>query len=140
LVVSGCGSSSSSSNHVPTMSLSRAADASLAAPGYKLAATLHETVANKGAIDTTVTGSFSPAARLGAISIVMHLPPAARTGPVRFQIVLDRSTVYLKLPPHSGIPGGKPWVYINLDRAGRGAGIPGLGALLNSGSSLTDPG
>lgn len=140
LVVSGCGSSSSSSTDVPTVSLSRAANVSLAAPGYKLAATLHETVANKGMVDTSATESFSPASRLGAMSIVMRLPPAARAGPVRFQIVLDRSTVYLKLPPHSGIPGGKPWVYINLDQAGRIAGIPGLGALLNGGSSLADPG
>jgi hypothetical protein len=142
LVVAGCGSSSSSSNHVPTVSLSRAADVSSAAVGYKVAFTLHETASTVGTIDGTGSGSFSPASHLGALSMDMSVPTAAGTGPLQMQMVLDRTTFYVKLPPQlsSQIPGGKPWVYLNLNQAGQAAGIPGLGSLVNSSSSLTDPG
>jgi hypothetical protein len=141
LVVSGCGSASSS-NNVPTVSLSRAADVSSAASGYKVAFTVHETIPTIGAIDGTGTGAFSTGSRLGAMTMNMSLPPSTGTGPLQMGMVLDRTTFYLKLPAElsSKLPGGKPWVYINLQRAAQAAGIPGLGALINSSSSLTDPG
>jgi hypothetical protein len=71
----------------------------------------------------------------------MSLPSSVRTGPLQIQMVLDRSTLYMKLPPRlsSEIPGGKPWVYINLEQVGQAAGLPGLGVLARSSSSLSDP-
>jgi hypothetical protein len=57
-------------------------------------------------------------------------------------MVLNQRTVYVKLPPSltSKIPGAKLWLDIDLDQAGKVAGIPGLGSLISSSSSLNDPG
>jgi hypothetical protein len=56
--------------------------------------------------------------------------------------VLDKTTMYVKLPAqYAGkIPGAKPWLYANLDQIGKAEGIPGLGSLLSSTSSLNNPG
>jgi hypothetical protein len=141
LVAAGCGSSSSNSNRPQTVSLSNAADVSSSAPGYRTDLTLHETIPNLGTINATANGSFSPASRLGALTMNMSLPSAAATGPLQVQMVLDKTTLYMKLPPRvsSEIPGGKPWLYINLEQAAQAAGLPGLGALAKSSSSLSDP-
>jgi hypothetical protein len=141
LLAAGCGSSSSSSDRVKTVSLSNAADVSSSAPGYQTDMTLHERVPGIGTISATANGSFSPASRLGALTMHMSLPSALGTGTLQMQMVLDKSTLYLKLPPRlsSEIPGGKPWVYINLEQVAQAAGLPGLGALARSSSSLSDP-
>jgi hypothetical protein len=57
-------------------------------------------------------------------------------------MLLTKSTIYVKLPAQltSKIPGGRPWLSVNLAQAGKAAGIPGLGALFNSSASVTNPG
>jgi hypothetical protein len=142
-LVAGCGSSGSSgAGNTPTVSLNRAADVSSTASGYRIAMSMQETVPNTGQIHMTGTGSFSPAAHLGAATMQMELPPTAGTGTLQLGMVLDKTTVYMKLPAAltSKIPGGKPWLYINLSQAGQLAGIPGLGSLISTSSSLNDPG
>jgi hypothetical protein len=139
-LVAGCGGSSGS-GQTPTVSLSRAADVSSSAAGYKVAMTLNETVQGSGAIAMTANGSFSPAAHLGALTMHMTLPTSAiRT--LALQMVLDKTAIYMKLPAQIAgqIPGGKPWLYVDIDQIGKAAGIPGLGSLVSSSSSLSDPG
>ena len=140
-LVAGCGGSSGSGN-TPTVSLSRAADVSSTASGYRIAMSMQGTVPNAGQIHMTGTGSFSPAAHLGAATMQMDLPSSAGTGTLQLGMVLDKTTVFMKLPASltSKIPGGKPWLYINLSQVGQVAGIPGLGSLISSSSSLNDPG
>jgi hypothetical protein len=146
LLLASCGGSSSGSApgsaQPPTVSLAREADVSSAARGYKVALTLRETVPNVGAINATGEGSFSPPAHEGTLAMQMALPPSAGTGSLQLQMVLDKTTIYIKLPPQlaNRIPGHKPWVYVNLAQAGQAAGIPALGSLVNSSSSLTNPG
>lgn len=149
LLAAGCGSSTSGSTQgptgsaqSPTVSLVRAADVSTATAGYRATMVLHETVPSVGSIDLTANGSFSPAAHAGAMSMHMRLPPSAGLGTLQLQVVLSRTAIYMKLPPQlaSKIPGGKPWIYINLDQIGKAAGIPGLGSLVGGTSSLSDPG
>lgn len=142
LAIAGCGSASSTSKQIPTVSLSRAADVSSSAQGYKTAVTLHETIPGAGRIDATANGSFSPASHAGALNMNMTLPPSAGIGSLQLQMVLDKTAIYVKLPPQlaSKLPGGKPWLYVNLDQAGKAAGIPGLGSLISSSSSFSDPG
>lgn len=139
-LVAGCGSSGS--GQTPTVSLSRAADVSSAAAGYRTSMTLNETVPGAGAIAMTGNGSFSPAAHSGALTMQLKLPPSAALGNVQLQVVLNKTAIYIKLPPQLAgkIPGGKPWLYVNLAQIGQAAGIPGVGSLLSSGSSLSDPG
>ena len=140
-LVAGCGGSSGSGN-TPTVSLSRAADVSSTASGYRIAMSMQETVPNAGQIHMTGTGSFSPTAHLGAATMQMDLPSSAGTETLQLGMVLDKTTVYMKLPESltNKIPGGKPWLYINLSQVGLLAGIPGLGSLIGSSSSLNDPG
>lgn len=146
LTAAGCGSSSSSSSsgsaQVPSVSLTRAADVSSAAAGYKAAVTLHETLPNAGTIVANGTGSFSPNAHQGTVAMQMSLPPGAGLSTLQLQMVLDKGNIYMKFPPAlaSKLPGGKPWLYINLAQAGKAAGIAGLGSLVNSSSSFSDPG
>lgn len=149
VLAAGCGSSASGTSHTtsrtaqtPTVSLVRAADVSTAAAGYRAAVTMHETVPSVGSIDATANGSFSPAAHTGAMNMQMQLPPSAGLGTLQLQMVLSRSAIYMKLPSQlaSKLPGGKPWIYINLDQVGKAAGIPGLGSLVSGTSSLSDPG
>jgi hypothetical protein len=141
VLIAGCGGSSANSAPPLTVSLSRAADVSSAAPGYKVAVTLRETVPSVGTINATGNGSFSPAAHQGTMAMQMTLPPSAGSI-LQLQMVLDKTTLYVKLPAELAgkIPGHKPWVYVNLSQAAQAAGIPGLGSLVNSSSSLTDPG
>jgi hypothetical protein len=159
VVAAGCGSASSSksggasssksgsassskSAQVPTVSLSRAADVSSSAAGFRLAMTLHETIPSEGVVNLRATGSFSPAAHTGAMTMDMNLPSGTGLNTLALQMVLTKSTVYVKLPAElaSKIPGGKPWLYVNLAQAGEAAGIPGLGSLMSSSSSLSNPG
>ena len=115
---------------------------SSAAAGYKVALTLHETIPSAGAIVANGTGSFSPAAHQGAVTMQMMLPPGAGLSTLQLQMVLDRGNMYMKFPPAlaSKLPGGKPWLYINLAQAGKAAGFAGLGSLLNSSSTFSNPG
>jgi hypothetical protein len=141
-LVAGCGGSSGSGQVATVNDLTRAADVSSAASGFKVVMTMNETVPSAGQIDMTARGSFSPAVHAGAMTMNMVLP--ASTGPqtLPLQMVLNKTTVYVKLPPqYAGkIPGGKPWLFVNLGQMGKAEGIPGLGSLLSSTSSLNDPG
>jgi hypothetical protein len=141
-LVAGCGGSSGSGQQSTVNDLTRAADISSSAPGFKIVMTIHETIASAGQITLTGRGSFSPAAHSGAITAQMTLPPSAGLTSLQFQAVLDKTEMYMKLPAElaSKIPGGKPWLYINLDQLGKATGTPGLGALISGSSSLNDPG
>jgi hypothetical protein len=147
VLVAGCGGSSTGAAKVPakgpakslSASLARAADVSSAAPGYKMSMALNETVANQ-TINMDATGSYAPAAHTMAMTMNMDLP--AEGGAFQMQMVLENGTMYMKLPPSltSKFPGGKPWLSANLAQLGKAAGVPGLGALMSSSSSLNDPG
>lgn len=143
-LLAGCGASSSGSGsaQVPTVALTRAADVSSAAAGYRASVTVQETIPNGGTIVGRGTGSFSPVAHEGSVTMQMTLPPGAGLSTLALQMVLDRGNIYMKFPPAlaSKLPGGKPWVYINLAQAGKAVGISGLGSLINSSSSFSDPG
>jgi hypothetical protein len=140
-LLAGCGSSSNSAQ-VSTVNLTRAADVSSSAPGFKVAMTMTEKIPSAGQLAMTAHGSFSPASHTGAMTMHMVLPASAGTGPLQMQMLLDKTTVYVKLPPQyaSKIPGGKPWLYVNLAQMGQAEGVPGLGSLLSSTSSLNNPG
>jgi hypothetical protein len=143
--VTACGGSSggSSSGPAPSSSeaLTRAADASSAASGYKMAMTMHETVDGKN-IAVQGSGSVSPGTHSVAMNMQMNTGAAGALGNLKLKVVLAKDTIYMKLPSEltSEIPGGKPWVSINLAKAAKLDGISGLGTLINSSSSFSNPG
>jgi hypothetical protein len=143
LAFAGCGSSAP--KQPPTATLTRAAYVSSAAPGYKMTMSLRETVPNAGQVTVTGNGGFNLVPRREG-SMTMHLTlPAAATaglGNLQMQAVFVPGTIYMKLPLQlsARLPGGKPWLLINLNQLGKAAGIPGLGQLANASSSLSNPG
>jgi hypothetical protein len=56
--------------------------------------------------------------------------------------VLSDDTIYMKFPASltSQIPGGKPWISIDLAQLGQAAKLPGFSSLLSSTQTLNDPG
>jgi hypothetical protein len=140
-LLAGCGSSSPKPT---TATLTRAAYVSSAASGYKVVMNLRETVPSTGQITVDGTGSFAIPTHAGSMTMTFNVPSAASggLGTLQMQAVFVPGTIYMKLPPPvaAKIPGGKPWMQINLSQLGKVAGIPGLGSLVNSSSSLNNPG
>jgi hypothetical protein len=141
LAIAGCGGSSSDSGKATTASLTRAADVSTSAAGYKFDMTMRETVENQ-TIDVTASGSASAATHDMSMDMKMNSPSSQETGTLQMQAVEHAGTIYYKLPPAltSKLPTGKPWVSISFAQIGQAAGIPGYGSLINSSSSESDPG
>ena len=147
LAVAGCGGSSSGSNSATqTISLTRAADVSAGAQGYKTVMSMRETLPGVGQVTMNGTASFALPSHAGTMSMVMTIPGAAAQaaglGTLPIQAVLVPGTIYMKLPPQLAekLPGAKPWWQINLNQVGKLAGIPGISSLLNGTSNLNDPG
>ncbi|HTX31292.1 MAG TPA: hypothetical protein VMD09_07890 [Solirubrobacteraceae bacterium] len=145
LGIAACGGSSSNSA-TQTISLTRAADVSAGAHGYKSVMSMQESVPSLGQLTIAGNGSFSSSTHAGSMTMQMNIPSAAAQqaglSNARFQVVLVPGTVYMKLPPQLAekLPGAKPWWEINLAQAGKLAGIPGLSSLINGTSSESDPG
>jgi hypothetical protein len=146
-LLAGCGSSSGSSpsaQRPQAATLTRAAYVSSTAPGYRAIISLNESAPSVGTITASGTGSFRLTPKHeGSMSMQLKIPAAASSGLgiLQMQAVFVPNVVYLKLPPQLArqVPGGKPWLSINLTELGKAEGIPGLGALANSSSSLNNP-
>lgn len=145
VAVAGCGSSSSTSG-TKTISLTRAAYVSAGARGYKALVSLQENIPSAGLIRMTGTGSFSLPSHSGSMTMQMSIPSAAAgqlgLGSLTLQAVMVPKAFYVKLPAAlaSKIPGARPWWEINLNQAGKLAGIPGLSSLMSGTSNINDPG
>ncbi len=142
VALGGCGSSSSKPPTAAT--LSRASYVSSATTGYQVAMSVRESVPSAGQVTVSGTGAFSVMPkREGSLDMQLNIPSAAAAGlsNLRMQAVFVPGTIYIKLPPALAgrIPGGKPWLQINLQQLGQAAGIPGLGSLVNGSSSLSNP-
>ena len=87
------------------------------------------------------SGSYSPKRHQASISMNMALP-AADGGEQTFQMVIDGGAFYMRFPAvlAARLPAGKPWISLDLADIGRTAHVPGLGSLMNSASTLNDPG
>jgi hypothetical protein len=147
--IAGCGgssnkpanivSASTGSSH-KTISLTRAADLSSDAAGYKLDMVMAETVSGQ-TINISANGSYTPKSHEASMTMDMALPAIAG-GEQQFQMVLANDTLYMKFPTAltSQIPYGKPWMSFDLHSLSQAANLPGLGSLIDSSSTLSDPG
>jgi hypothetical protein len=147
LIAAGCGSSTSTSSGNPSAPVAKAAAAAAAAPGYKM--TLAMKVSSPSLpkpLTATGSGSFSVPDHAGAFKLAMDFgnepQVAAALGSSVFRIeeVIKAPIIYIKLPAAVGqkLPGGKPWLKIDLAQAGAAAGVPGLGSLTGNPAS-SDP-
>jgi hypothetical protein len=122
--------------------LKRAAYVSSAASGYRAAMNLQETI-GPAHVTATGSGSFSPPAQTGSMTMVMKAPAlGTAASDLRMQVVYRGGNYYVKMPSSltGQIPGAKPWLKLNLSSLGKAAGIPGISSLANSASSMNDPG
>ena len=105
-------------------------------------ATISGASSGEKTLHMNVNGSFSPGSHTGQLTMNMRMPGVG-VGHVGMQIVLDGHMAYVKMPAQlrGKMPGGKPWLSMNLQEIGKASGIPGYGSLLNSSSSsYSDPG
>ena len=131
LLVAGCGGSSSS-GRASGVNTVRAAYVSSSAEGYQMAIK----VTGNGAghtINVSGTGAFTQAAHSGRLTI--HVSPATLGGKnLQIDYVILGKDAYLKLPASLAgkIPGGRPWLQLDLSEIGKSAGIQGLSSLVES--------
>jgi hypothetical protein len=144
-VLSGCGSAGSTVDPV-----AKAAVVSTSTQGYKLGVSMRVTSSSLPApITATGSGSFNTPARSGSFALTLNLSSIPQLGQLlggsgtfRIEEVVSGTTVYVKLPASitskSAVFAGKPWIKLDLAKAGTAAGIPGLSSLLSNPAS-TDP-
>jgi hypothetical protein len=146
LVIAGCGSSGSStgSKHASAgATIARAAFVSSGEPGYQMKLAMTENLGTAGQMTATGTGSFSTTDKSGTMSLNMTVPgTGAALGPLAMQLVIKGQNFYMKLPPSlsSIVPGGKQWMALNLGQLGKASNLPGLGSLVQSEGSMSNPG
>jgi hypothetical protein len=150
LIVSGCGSSGGSTGGGGGGSgdpVAQAASLSNSSGGYKM--TFNMTINSSAlpqALTATGSGSFNSGNRSGTVNLAMNfgsipgISAVLGSSNLNMQEIIDGQTFYIKLPSAlaSKLPGGKPWISINLSQLGAAAGIPGIGSLLNN-PTTTNP-
>lgn len=143
LGVVGCGSSSGGSSRASTTALKRAAFVSTSAAGYRVAIRFQEgSAALGGAITGSGTGAFDPPKHTGSMTVNINLPGRlAKAGTLTVKELLSGQRLFLKLPAQvsSKLPGGRPWIEVNLAQLAHAAGIQNLTSLFG-GSQTTNPG
>jgi hypothetical protein len=142
---SGCGSSSVSKDVSNTVDpVAQAATTSSNAKGFQMTMSMRmSSGALPQAINLLGHGSFTPAQKLGQLSFTMKLPGAAAQAlgsNVTFQEILNGTTIYMKMPAAitSKLPGGKPWLKLDLKQLGATAGLGSLGSLTGN-PTTSDP-
>jgi hypothetical protein len=98
------------------------------------------------AITASGSGSFSPRARSGSMGLDMNfgsnpqVVQALGSSTLHIDELIKGLTIYMKMPAviASKLPGGKPWMKIDLQKAAAAGGIPGLSSLANNPAS-SDP-
>jgi hypothetical protein len=132
VTASGCGAA----NTIDPVA--KAASISTTTPGYQMRFQLQfGSPALPTALTATGTGSVNARARTGSVLFVMNtgndpqLKKAFGGSTLRFQELVNGTTVYVKLPPAiaAKLPGGRPWMKVDLAKA---AGIPGFSSLANN--------
>jgi len=130
--VAGCGGSGAPSGSV----LARAADASASAKGYTVQMSLHEAIPGAGTADITGTGAFSAPNHSGTMSMTAQV----QGQDLQIQEILLGPTIYVKEPPSvaANLPGGKPWLELDLAKVGGQSYLSTLRSLMSD-SSETNP-
>jgi hypothetical protein len=127
--IAGCGAGSIESAVDP---VAQAADHTAGAGGVQIAMHLSMTAAGQ-TIPMDGSGVIDEQRRQGTFSMSFTAPGV---GAVKMDAIMDGHVIYMRLPSTLGsaIPGGKPWMKLDLEKVGKAAGID-LGALQQSGGN-----
>ena len=132
VTASGCGAASTLDP------VAKAASISTTTPGFQMRfAVRFGSPQLSTPLTATGTGSIDARDRTGSVVFVMNagndpeLKKALGGSTLRLQELVDGTTVYVKLPPAiaSKLPGGRPWMKIDLAKA---SGIAGFSSLANN--------
>jgi hypothetical protein len=125
LLIAGCGGASSSGK-AGGVNTVRAAYVSRSVPGYQIAMKVTGTAAGH-TINVTGAGAFDDAPHAGRLTMYLR-PPTLGGANVQITAVILGKDVYVKLPASLAgkIPGGKPWLGLNLSEIGKAIGMQGL--------------
>jgi hypothetical protein len=132
VTASGCGAANTLDP------VAKAASISTTTPGFQMRFQLQFGSAQlPTALTASGAGSINARARTGSVVFVMRtgndpqLQKAFGGSTLRFQELVNGTTVYIKLPPAiaSKVPGGRPWMKVDLAKA---SGIPGFSSLANN--------
>jgi hypothetical protein len=141
VAIAGCGSSTVSAVSGVVDPVAKAATVSNGAGGYKMDFTMSiQSAQLPSGLTAHGTGTFDTTTRTGSISMAMSIPGLSQllgSSTLQMQELLNGSTFYIKLPSAitSRLPGGKPWLKLDLNQIGSQAGIPGLGSLMSNPTS-----
>lgn len=130
-LVVGCGGSSSTGKAGGATTV-RAAYVSSTAPGYQTAIKVTGTAAGH-AINVTGTGVFSEASHAYRLTLNPSSPASGGANP-QIDVVASGTHLYVKVPASlaDNVPGGKPWVELNLSEIGKSTGFQGLSSLADN--------
>jgi hypothetical protein len=132
VTVSGCGAASTLDP------VAKAASISTTTPGFQMRfAVRFGSPQLPTPLTATGTGSIDARDRTGSVVFVMNagndpeLKNALGGSTLRLEELVDGTTVYVKLPPAiaSKLPGGRPWMKVDLAKA---SGIAGFSSLANN--------
>ncbi|HET7048796.1 MAG TPA: hypothetical protein VFI54_11070 [Solirubrobacteraceae bacterium] len=132
LAAGGCGAA----NTIDPVA--KAASVSTTTPGFQMRFELRfGSPQLPTALTATGSGSINARERTGSVVFVMNagndpdLKKALGGSTLRLEELVDGTTVYVKLPPAiaSKLPGGRPWIKVDLAKA---SGIPGFSSLANN--------
>jgi hypothetical protein len=134
IALAGCGASSTIDP------VAQAATTSNQASGYRLKMALAISVPGAATVSATGTGVYDTRDRAGSLALDMNLgnnPQIAQalgSSTLHVDELEKGLAVYIKMPPAiaAKLPGGKPWMKIDLGKAASAAGIPGLSALASN--------
>jgi hypothetical protein len=131
VAVAGCGGASTPAGSV----IARAADVSDAATGYTVQMSMNEMVPGAGTVQIAGTGAFSRVSHSGEMTMTVQ----AAGQNLQLQEIILGPTFYVKEPPAvaAKLPGGKPWLEVDLSKAG-GQYLSTVSSLMSS-SSETNP-
>ena len=145
MLVAACGGSSAqdgaNAGVQQLRALTRAAYVSNRQSGYRAQLTMQMSSSANPSVTVNMSGdaSFDVPRRSGSMTIRMTIPGVARPSLRRIAIteVFSHGNIYMRLPAvlASRIPGGKPWLALNISQLARNAGFSGLSSLMNGSSN-----
>lgn len=135
LALGGCGATS------VVDPVAKAATASTAAPGYRMTLLLEvSTPQIQVPIRATGSGSFDVRDHAGEFDMDLHLPDNPQlksqlgSDTLHMREIVDGQTFYVRMPAALAgrLPGGRPWIKVDLRRQAAAMGVPGISAMPNS--------
>lgn len=142
LITSGCGASA------VIDPVANAATVSNSAPGYRMVFTVRlGSPSLPIAMTGTGTGSVDTRDHAGSADFAFQLPnlpqitQALGSDRLRMREITQGTTFYLKMPAAIAgkLPGGRPWLKVDLGKQAASMGMPGLGALSSASPLSSDP-